>query len=268
MGGSMGEATAEGFTGRTLVFTVTPGRSGSTLLTRLLHDVAGVHAEHEPAPRLNYVMRSFVAAPSAARGWLLNEKLPAIRAAMRSDLYVETSHLTCKGFIEPLLDLGLDLRFIILTRPATEVAESLHAMGCIPERTEAGRLVCLGPTDPGVLPVLSWRDLSDYQLCYWYALEIERRQESYARLFHARGIPVATIGLRELCRWDRFVRLAAFVDPRAVPDRPAYDAVIAHNQNPVSRFTGGCPPREAPADRADQELRLRARLPWVERIAG
>ena len=40
---------------------------------------------------------------------------------------------------------------IILTRHAREVATSMLALDCIPDRTASGRLVLLGPRDPGVL---------------------------------------------------------------------------------------------------------------------
>ena len=41
-----------------LILTVTPGRSGTKLLARLLVECLDINAEHEAAPRLNYVLRT------------------------------------------------------------------------------------------------------------------------------------------------------------------------------------------------------------------
>jgi len=140
-----------------LCFAVTSGRSGTKLLTELLARAAGICAEHEPAPRFNYVLRSILESPEAARWWLLTEKLPSVAQRVRSsDVYAELSHLTCKGFIEPLLGLGLKPAFIILSRPARDVASSLYRIGAIPERTSSGRLVLLGPRHSRFLPLDGW----------------------------------------------------------------------------------------------------------------
>ena len=147
----------------TLALTVTSGRSGTKLLALLLRDALRLAAEHEPAPRVNFVMRSFVEAPSAAGAWLVTEKLPAMLDASREGFYAETSHLFCKGLIEPMIQLGVNPKLIILTRPAREVASSLFQMNVVPERTENGRLVLLGPRDPGVLLLPDWPSFSDYQ---------------------------------------------------------------------------------------------------------
>ena len=232
---------------KTPLLTVTSGRSGTALLTALLRDCLGITAEHEPPPRVNFVLRSLVLAPEMAAAWLAHEKLPAMLARATGPVYAETSHLFCKGLIEPMLDLGLRPRFIILTRPAPEVARSLFQMNVIPERTGAGRLVLLGPSDPGVLPVAGADGLTDYQLCYWYAREIERRQAAYASLFQARGLAACRIGMHELTRWDLFLPLAAFAAGRpVVPDDAAFRAVAAKDQNPRVAASGGAADRPLP----------------------
>ena len=95
-----------------------------------------------------------------------NRKVALIAATVKGNIYIETSHLYCKGFIEHLLALGLHPAFIILTRPASEVAQILFQISCIPERTGAGRLSLIGPSDPGVLRADGSQQFSDYQLCY------------------------------------------------------------------------------------------------------
>jgi len=235
------------------LLTVTSGRSGTALLTALLRDCLGIAAEHEPPPRVNFVLRSLVLAPEMAAAWLAHEKLPAMLARATGPVYAETSHLFCKGLIEPMLDLGLRPRFVILTRPAPEVARSLFRMNVIPERTGAGRLVLLGPHDPGVLPVAGADGLTDYQLCYWYAREIERRQAAYAVLFAARGLAAFQIGMHDLTCWRRFLPLAAFAGRGSAPDRAAFHAVTAQDQNPRAVASGGAADRPLPPDPGVQE---------------
>jgi hypothetical protein len=123
-----------------------------------------------------------------------------------------------------------------LSRDAAAVARSFRAIGCIPERTEAGRLVCVGPTDPGVLPVADWTSMSDYQLCYWYALEMERRQHAYRELFARAAIPYHEIAMADLLDLDRFSELAHFIGGRGSLDPAAFHAIVAVNQNPRSNF--------------------------------
>ena len=240
---------------KTLVFTVTSGRSGTKLLATLLGECLGIEAEHEAAPRVNFVLRSIINAPEVAAAWLAHEKLPAIAARAKGLVYAETSHLFCKGLIEPILELGLRPKFIILTRPAAEVARSLFQMNAIPERTGAGRLVLLGPSDPGVLPLLGWQRFSDYQLCYWYAREIERRQTAYEALFHVRSLAAFRVEMRALTQWTTFERLAAFVagEFAFTPKEENFRRVVSRNQNPRGAIAGHINDRELPLDLEFQE---------------
>ena len=219
---------------RRLVFTATSGRSGSKLLTQLARKVSGVRAVHEGPPRMNYVMRSIQSYPDAAKWWLESEMYPAIAAELDQPVYLETSHLFCKGFIEPSLDLGLKPQLVLLTRPASEVAASLFSIDCIPERTGSGRLVLLGPSDNGVWKIPGWEALSNYQLCYWYAREIERRQAHYARILPDKGCDCLKISLADLTDADNFIEVARFITGRPEPEFYKYEieTVLQSNQNP------------------------------------
>lgn len=125
---------------KNIVLTVTPGRSGTALLANLMALLPDTVSTHEPEPRLNYYLRQVQANPESAMPLLLNVKLPAI-AGRSCRYYVETSHLYCKGFIEPLLLLGLRPRFVFLKRNPREVALSLYKMNVIPGKTFDGLLV-------------------------------------------------------------------------------------------------------------------------------
>ncbi len=115
---------------------------------------------------------------AVAERFLLEQKLPAIRA-VSEPVYFETSHLACKGFLEPLMAHGVPLDLVILRRDPVLVATSLYLLGTVPGRTPLGLQFLLSPADPGVLPLANWQDLHDWALCYWYCLEIERRAQVY-----------------------------------------------------------------------------------------
>jgi len=247
------------YQGIRFIFTITAGRSGTKLLAQLLKSTLKIDATHEPAPRLNYVFRSFVRSPEAARNWLEAEKLPAILNGLQGKLYVETSHLFCKGFIEPAFEIGLRPDFIILHRPAREIAKSMYQLNVIPERTSTGRLVLLGPSDPGVLHLPNWLRYSDYQLCYWYALEIERRQNYYEKTLPEKyGTRVFRLNLTELTNWAFFQQLSQFIlgSQPAILDKEVYDQVLSINQNPKISLMGKSQERSLPPDIESEEMEL------------
>lgn len=179
------------------VFTICTGRCGTQLLAERLAALPGVVSLHEPDPNFVDVMPAASRDREVARKFLLGKKLPAI-AASGGKVYAETSHVFCKGFLEPLLDYGVVPQLILLKRPHRDVALSLLRIGCIPERTEDGRRWLLSPAQEGVLQVEDWKSLSDYQLTYWYCLEIERRQIEGGRLVSLAGGKAASVSLREV----------------------------------------------------------------------
>ncbi|XCN73759.1 MAG: hypothetical protein Q3M24_03105 [Candidatus Electrothrix aestuarii] len=180
-----------------IIFTVTTGRSGTAYLASIFGFAQGVVAEHEPAPEFAEVMRAVQRDPKLARSFLLEKKLPAI-LEKPGNIYVETSHLSCKGFLMPLLELGVVPDLIIHRRAPRAVALSLLCMGTIPSRSDKGLRFYLSPDDPGVLQINNWQQLTDYQLCYWYCLEIERRACEYSRVFQEQGARVTETTLDSL----------------------------------------------------------------------
>ncbi len=197
--------------GKRLVFTLSTGRSGTGLLARCLDELPGVAGRHEPEPHFAEVMRPALREPSLASEFWLQRKLPAIEASPEA-IYVETSHLFAKGFAEPLLALGLVPDLIVLRRPPREVALSLLALGTVPARTPKGRRFLLAPDDPGVLALPAWERRSDYQLCFWYCLEMARREQQLSELFRARGAQVSQLSLAELAEGPGLRRLINELD--------------------------------------------------------
>lgn len=180
-----------------LIFTISTGRSGTGYLSKMLNYLPGVHSTHEPEPKFSHYMREIQHNAKLAREFWLREKMPAISASGDS-IYIETSHLVCKGFLEPLLELGITPNVIILRRPFREVASSLYTLDTIPARSENGQKFLLSPEDPGVLSLPNWQKFNDYQLCYWYCLEIERRAVIYKNMLTHLGARVVETNLDEI----------------------------------------------------------------------
>lgn len=191
---------------KALVFAVSSGRAGTEMLCRLFGELDDVTATHEPAPGFELAMRDCLGAPELARAFLVGHKLPAI-AATTASIYVETSHIFAKAFLPAMLDLGLRPRLIMTRRTPRLIAKSLERLDTIPHRSALGRIYLLSPGDPNLLPLLRWDDLSDYQLCYWYALETERRQAALRRAAEARGCVCVDVDTNDLSRLEQFTDL-------------------------------------------------------------
>lgn len=180
-----------------LIFTVTTGRSGTAYLASIFGFAKGVCTLHEPEPEFAEVLRRIQTDPDRARRFWIDKKLPAI-AKNPAGIYIETSHLACKGFLEPLVELGVIPDLIIHRRKARDVALSMYKMGTIPGRSDKGLKFYLSPSDSGVIRVSDWKSLKDYQLCYWYCLEIERRASHYRKFFFEQGARVTETTLSGL----------------------------------------------------------------------
>jgi len=187
-------------TNKRLVFTVTPGRSGTGYLSEMLRLLPGVSAYHEPNPLFSNFLRATLKNTETGKNFLMNKKLPVIFKS-HGNIYVETSHLFCKGFLEPLLELGYIPDLIILKREHRKVALSLYQLGTIPHENTPWLLY---PGDKGVLQIDDWKKLSDYQLCFWYCLEIERRAKEYSKLIKAKEGLVGEIFLEDIKDENKF----------------------------------------------------------------
>lgn len=205
------QETVDGIRQKRLIFTVTTGRSGTAYLASLFGFARGVYTVHEPAPEFADVLRPVQNNPDLAHRFLLEEKLPAI-LRISAPVYIETSHLACKGFLEPLLELGIVPDLIIHRRPARDVARSMLKMGTIPGRTDKGLRFYLSPDDPRVLALSDWQNLHDYQLCYWYCLELERRALHYQQVFEQAGARIAETTLSDLRTFVGLARCFADLD--------------------------------------------------------
>ena len=224
--------------GKRLIFSLSAGRTGSEFLTRLLALLPDTASLHEPEPAFQRMMRPALTNPALAREFLQRYKLPALAAHPESTV-VETSHVFCKGFVEPLLELDLLPAVVILRRHPRAVAISYLERYTVPGRTRYGWQFLLQPSDPGVLHLPGWHSLTDYQLCYWYALETERRIAHYENLLTKHGAIIVGTSASALNQREEFLRVASLLHPEAESlnlDRlgDAHTAIAAkkHNANP------------------------------------
>lgn len=194
-----------------LYFTVTTGRSGTAFLAKYISDLGNICALHEPVPQFHPIMRQALTDYAVAENFWKKEKAPAI-LKLGQKKYVETSHLICKGFLEPLFAAGIYPNLILLKRTNRDVAKSMYYINSIPGRTESGLKYFLKPDDPGnLLHVQNWECMSDYQLCYWYTLEIEKRQTYYADRVLSNGGRVMHLDFNELMRGKKHDDLRNFL---------------------------------------------------------
>lgn len=167
------------------VFTVTHGRTGTTFLTRVFGIFDDTLSLHEPDPNYADVLPQVKADPRHAVAFL-REKLAFIAAAAEKN-YVETSNVFGKGFLIPLLRLGVAPGLVFLNRDFRQTATSLFERGSTPMRTDRGRHFSADPRVPGSLPVHAPDSLSDYQLCYWGVLDAYARQLQAAAIYRSEG---------------------------------------------------------------------------------
>lgn len=189
---------------QTLVFTITAGRTGTKFVQQIFGLLPDTLSLHEPEPNFVWAMRRAQQNPEMAVQFMIRHKIPFIRAQSQRN-YIETSHLCCKGFVEAILLCQLRSSFILLRRHPRQIATSYYQIDTIPGRTPLGFQYLLSPDDPYVLPLLHWRDMHDYQLCYWYSLEIERRQHRYRHLLAEIGFSVVDITAEDLHDFDTFM---------------------------------------------------------------
>jgi hypothetical protein len=237
------------------VFTVTAGRSGTKYLQKLFALLPDTTSLHEPSPNFVHAMRHGQTNPDATVAFVRDHKLPFI-AAQTAARYVETSHLFCKGFAESFIRLGVVPDIIVLRRPPREIARSLLRLNSVPARTGLGLRYLLQPNDPGVLPLPGWTQMSNYQLCFWYALEVERRQLRYARIFGELGRRVVEVRLADLLTFDGFRQAAGQLGflVTAIKDlEPRFEVLAKVRHNTVG---------EGPVPGADSDLDAAENAVW------
>ena len=192
-----------------LILTISSGRSGTKHLTRILGTLPGVGALHEPVPNFLHQMQPAQADPAIADKFLDEVKLPWL-ATIKEPIFAEISHLWCKGLLQAWLqrdDLPVP-DVVLLDRNLRSVALSIMRLETTPERTHGGREWYIGPSAASaILKVKEWDNWNNYQLCYWYAMEVEARKATLGNWVESRGGRVCRIDIDELGKWKGIQRL-------------------------------------------------------------
>ncbi len=221
---------------KNIIMCLSPGRSGTKLLTLLLGLADDTCSVHEAEPTFQAVTESVRKSVEDTERFVRDVKLPVI-LSMAETNYVETSHLFGKGVFEVFIELHLPFRLIILNREPREVAKSLWRIKAIPGRTKKKQHYLLHPAHAGVMKLPHWDRMTNYQLCFWYCLEMERRKELYAAQCRECGIPVVEINLKDLMAFKRLSELCGALNlnlPKFA--RAAHKKITAKKVNRKARY--------------------------------
>ncbi|MEL6365805.1 MAG: hypothetical protein AAFR11_13300 [Pseudomonadota bacterium] len=223
---------------RRLVFTLTNGRSGSMVLYSLFDLIENVEAAHEPDPRLDFHRPRASRDAAYARRVIDRLKLPAISEG-NAPVYVETNNLIVKAYADALEAAAdkyeLDLAYIVLTRPARDIARSMLRLNTIPGRSRIAKYFYNDPSEPCLLQPTDPDALTDYQLCYWQTLETEARQAACGVRAEAAGRRVARVALADLNAPGGFENLIDALDlPMTDEDRSRVAAFRGRTVNEKS----------------------------------
>ncbi|WP_145961287.1 hypothetical protein [Salinisphaera sp. LB1] len=161
-------------TKKNLIFTVTHGRTGTTMLAEVLKLFDHIHSEHEPEPNYASIFPDIKQDPRFAIDFL-KKKIKKINES-KAKHYAETSNVFGKGFLIPLARMGICPNLIFLNRNFRDTAKSLYVRGSYPARTPMGQHYSSDPSAPGSLPIFDVDSLTNYQLCYWGVLDSYHRQ--------------------------------------------------------------------------------------------
>lgn len=250
------ERRVAAFNAKTVIFTVTTGRSGSDTLSRLFACAPDTTSLHEPSPQYRYILARAQREPALAGQFFRNIKAPSI-LGYATPHYAESSHLFCKGFLEPALADGFRPKLVMLTRAPRAAAHSLLKKQAVPGRTHAGVQYLIAPDDPTYLRLAAPETLSDYQLCYWYCLEIALRQRLYAAIAAQFGVQTAQIATEALNDANAVAAMFETLGLTSAADaRARIEGVVGKAFNTLKRI-------ETPADAIDfdaEEAAVRDRL--------
>lgn len=222
---------------KNIVMCLSAGRSGTALLAKLMSIAVDTHACHEPAPTFQVVTESVRSSAEETLNFVRDVKLPAIHATSPGN-YVETSHLFGKGPFDAFMELDVRFRLLILDRNTRDVARSMWRVKAVPGRSAKRAAFVLHPELPGVIGLDGWRGLSDYQLCFWYCLEIERRKIAYEKRCVEAGLSLSRVSVDALRDFGAFAAVCASLGLSLPPDAirlHAETVSVMHNTKPGAR---------------------------------
>jgi hypothetical protein len=188
--------------GKRLIFCANTGRCGSKWLAEAMRCVPGIASYWETEPNFAWEVRAAQSDPERIRMWWLDEKLPHVLGHIEP-VYFETGHYLTAGALHTLFDMGVHFDLIVLLRDVREVALSFWRRDSIPLRKKDK----VWPSDPSVFVPIKYDGLTDYQLVYWWVLEMRARMWDLARKVAERDGKVVATNLYEVVEWGGFERM-------------------------------------------------------------
>lgn len=197
------EALRERLKSRRLIFCISPGRSGSGFLARLLGRSGDVVACHEPKPQMTgSLLYAAVGKPlqeSFNRRQIkligINRQLLRMKESMT---YVETSHMFIKSFYDVVLDYYRNVTVIVLRRDMSKVLKSFLELGYFTTINPHWKLWMHEPREGNgvVPPILPFSEMDATDRAIAYLLDIDGRAEKFARDYPA--VPSMEVSLEDL----------------------------------------------------------------------
>jgi len=201
------DALVQAFNARTIVLAITAGRSGSDALTHRIGLLSGVTSIHEPLPHYRYILHNSQRDPFLAVRFLSDIKVPAL-LSYRTQVVAESNHLFGKGFFEACIAMGFRPSLVFQRREARANALSLLRKNSVPGRTRVGRRYVISPSDNPYLPIADAKSLSNFQLCYWYVLEMHLRDDLYRQVCQALGVSFFRLEVEDLNNPEKLKSMA------------------------------------------------------------
>lgn len=175
-----------------LIFFFATGRSGTNLFEKIFATLPDTLSVHEPQPLFTNCFKAARTNNEVALKFLVEKKLPFI-ASIEESRYVETSHIFCKAFLSPLLQLGIIPKLVIVNRDPVNTAFSFYQIDSAPFFTKKGNDFLLSPYEPNLISLHNPKHYSEFQLCYWYVKEIAYRASIFKKFYQVNSFPFITI---------------------------------------------------------------------------
>ncbi|MCX2780127.1 hypothetical protein [Microbulbifer thermotolerans] len=223
-------------TNKNLIFTVTHGRTGTTFLTEVFKIFDDIRSLHEPEPNYANLFPTVKQTPEKAIAFL-QSKIAIINEYPEKH-YVETSNVFGKGFLIPLLRLGVMPGLLFLNRNFRKTASSLYERGSTPMRTQMGRHYSADPRFPGTLPIYEPENLTDYQLCYWGVLDAYARQIQAENIYKNENGKFYWVTTNDFHNFDKLMEIGDYfglslTDKKQAQERHKKIISLHHNPNKV-----------------------------------
>jgi hypothetical protein len=168
-----------------ITLTISSGRSGTFLLSRLFAQVPNNFSEHEREPSFSSVRQANILNPEIGKKFV-KEHLNYIQQ-LPGKTYTNTDQSVSKGCLEYFYDFGIIPTIVILRRNPRKIASSLFQLNWIPGKHPGYMCWFNIPNEPNVLPFANWEKAHTYQLCFWYACECEKRAQYYYNYAKEKG---------------------------------------------------------------------------------